>query len=269
LGAVKKAYFGTNTKMYKTIEDTVNFVTELQRLTSDIDRTVVEVFVMPSFTAIRDARNNVTGELVKIGAQNMYWEAQGQFTGEISPVMLREAGAEIIMVGHSERRHVLSETDAETNKKVLTSLAHGFITLLCVGETSEQKKYGTIDEYLRTQLKTDLFGVKPCDAGKIWVAYEPMWAIGVDGTPASKEYAEEKHAVIKNTLSEIFGYETGNLIPVLYGGSVNNSNARELFAMPNIDGLFIGRAAWNAKNFNKIIRSTLQVCSDTLPEKGL
>lgn len=257
MARLNKIYIGTNTKMYKTIADTVDFLTELNDCTEDISRDVLELFVIPSFTALDNASKCVIDNKISIGAQNMCWEDEGQFTGEISPLMLKEVGVRIIEIGHSERRHIFRETDLEENKKVLCALRHDFTPLLCIGETGEQKKMSLSDEILRIQLKTGLYGVTADLAKKIWIAYEPVWAIGINGIPASKEYADEKHAVIKQALSEIFGTEIGTDIPVLYGGSVNNSNAVELITMPNIDGLFIGRSAWHADNFNKIIRDVL------------
>ena len=203
--AKKKIYFGTNTKMYKTIKDTVEFVSQLQELTKDISREDMQLFVIPSYTTLRDANEAKDEDLLMVGAQNMGWEEQGQFTGEISPLMLQEVGTDIVMIGHSERRHVLGETDEEENKKVLCALNHNFTTLLCVGETGEQI-----------------------------------------------------HIVIRETLVELFGEEAGNEIPVLYGGSVNPENAVGLSKMEHIDGLFIGRSAWQADNFNKIIRDVLK-----------
>ena len=184
----------------------------------------------------------------------MCWEEQGQYTGEISPSTLEEAGVQLVMIGHSERRHVFGETDAEENRKVKTALKHGFRTLLCIGETAEEKQYGISAEILRTQLKIGFYGVDQQDAGKIWVAYEPVWSIGVNGTPATAGYAEKMHRVIKDTLKEIFP-DAGRNIPVLYGGSVNPENADQLIVQPSIDGLFVGRSAWNADNFDKLIRS--------------
>jgi triosephosphate isomerase len=168
--------------------------------------------------------------------------------------MLKEIGMELVMIGHSERRHVFGETDAAENKKVKAALAHGFTTLLCIGETGEEKEYGISAEVLRTQLKIGFHNVPVEQTGKIWVAYEPVWSIGVNGTPASADYAEDMHKVIKECLNEIFG-EAGSDIPVLYGGSVNPSNADELIVQPSIDGLFTGRAAWQADKFNDLIRS--------------
>lgn len=253
----ERFYFGTNTKMYKTIKDTVEFVESLQELTKDISREDITLFIIPSFTTLRDANERKDAGLLMVGAQNMGWEEQGQFTGEVSPLMLQEVGTDLIMVGHSERRHVLGETDEEENKKALCALNHGFTTLLCVGETEEEKEYGISAETIRIQLKKGLHGVTKEMTEKLWIAYEPVWAIGVNGKPATKEYAEEIHVVIKETLKELFGEEAGAEIPVLYGGSVNLENAVGLSRMEHIDGLFIGRAAWDAENFNKIIRSVL------------
>ena len=253
----RKLYLGTNTKMYKTIADTQEFLTGLKQRTVDISREKLELFVIPSFTTLYHARQCAAPEEIHLGAQNMGWEDQGQFSGEISPLMLKEVGTEIVMIGHSERRHVLLETDEMENKKVLCALRHGFTPLLCIGETGEEKRLGLSDEVLRTQLKVGLHGVRREDAAKLWIAYEPVWAIGVGGTPASKEYAEEKHCVIRDCVNELFGEETGSQIPLLYGGSVNPDNAPELIRMRNIDGLFIGRSAWQADKFESIIRTVL------------
>lgn len=253
-----KLYIGTNTKMTKTIAQTVSFLEALDLLTADISRDDMTLFVIPSFTALESAGKAIAGKNIRLGAQNMCWEDYGQFTGEISPVMLEETGVEIIEIGHSERRHVLHETDEWINKKVLAALRHEFISLLCVGETEAQKSLGIGNETLSIQLKSDLNGVVQEDIPKLWIAYEPVWAIGEGGTPASADYADEKHAVIKSVLKELFG-ESGAAIPVLYGGSVNPQNASVLAQKANIDGLFVGRSAWDAPLFNTLIRQVLSV----------
>lgn len=249
----KKLYFGSNLKMYKTIQETVAYLQKLVENTKDISRDEIELFIIPSYTTLESATKNVDRDYVMLGAQNMCWEDQGQFTGEISPVMLKELGLDLVMIGHSERRHVFGETDAEENKKVKAALNHGFTTLLCIGETAEEKDFGISPEVLRTQLKVGFHGVSADNIGKIWVAYEPVWSIGVNGTPASADYAEEMHKVIKECLQEIFGDASAD-IPVLYGGSVNPGNANELIVQPSIDGLFTGRAAWDADKFDTLIR---------------
>ena len=249
----KKLYFGSNLKMYKTAKETVDYLQKLVDNTKDISREEIELFIIPSYTALDRATSSVDRNFVKIGAQNMCWMDEGQFTGEISPVMLEEFGINLVMIGHSERRHTFDETDIEENLKVQAALDHGFTTLLCIGETGEDKEYGLSAEVLRTQLKIGFKDVSASEVHNIWVAYEPVWSIGVSGVPASAEYAEKMHKVIKECLREIFG-EKGDEIPVLYGGSVNPGNANELIVQPSIDGLFVGRAAWQADNFNKLIR---------------
>ena len=255
---MKKLYIGTNTKMSKTLCETTAFLEELYQLTKDMSREELELFVIPSFTTLASARQCVPKDMIRLGAQNIAWEERGQFTGEVSPLMLSEIGIEIAEIGHSERRHILHETDEEENKKVLCALQHGFTALLCIGETDRQKEFGVADEVLRMQLKIGLNGVSPELAKNLWIAYEPVWAIGVAGVPASPEYAGEKHALIRRTLKELLGEERGSMVPILYGGSVNSTNAIALIRVPDIDGLFIGRSAWDAKSFNGIIREVMQ-----------
>ena len=220
----KKLFFGSNLKMYKNIKDTVSYLQDLESLTKDISRDEIELFIIPSYTTLDSASKAIDQKNIRLGAQNMCWEEQGQFTGEISPLMLQEAGIGLVMIGHSERRHVFGETDIEENKKVLCALEHGFKTLLCIGETAEEKEFGISAE--------------------------------VNGTPASADYAEEMHKVIKATLCEIFG-DAADEIPALYGGSVNPGNACDLIVQPSIDGLFTGRAAWQADKFNTLIRDAI------------
>lgn len=250
---MKKLLFGTNLKMYKTIEETTKYLQKLIENTKDISRDEIELFVIPSYTSLPAAVSCIDRSYVKLGAQNMCWEEQGQFTGEISPLMLKELGLDLVMIGHSERRHVFGETDTVENLKVKSSLQHGFTTLLCIGETLEEKEFGISEEVLRTQLKVGFHGVDATQIDNIWVAYEPVWSIGVNGIPATADYAETMHQAIKRCLKEIFGDNSAK-IPVLYGGSVNPGNADELIVQPSIDGLFTGRSAWQADAFDKLIR---------------
>lgn len=250
---VKKLYMGTNLKMYKTARETVEYLEKLQGYTSDFSDDELYLFVIPSFTSLESAVKSVDQSRIKLGAQNMHWEDQGQFTGEVSPLMLKEIGVDIVEIGHSERRHVFSETDVQENLKVLSGFKHGFTPLLCVGETAEQKDKGISAEALRIQLKIGLHGVSESDVEKLILAYEPVWAIGVNGTPAGADYVELMHREIKKTLKFLFP-ERWDRIPVMYGGSVNPGNACEMIKMESVDGLFVGRAAWDADNFNILIR---------------
>lgn len=262
---VKKIYFGTNLKMYKGNADVIDYLSALSDLSKSLQTSYnTEIFVIPSFTTLKDAVEliQLKGSPIIIGAQNMNPNDYGQFTGDISPLMLKELGTRLVMIGHSERRHIFRETDEEENEKVLSSLKHGFTTLLCIGETAEQKQYDISNEVLRTQLKIGLHGVDLTQLDNLWIAYEPVWAIGTGGTPASAEYADNKHAVIKQCLFELFG-EDSKKIPVLYGGSVNPNNANTLIEKPNIDGLFTGRSAWNAKAFSTLIFDALKTAEKT------
>ncbi len=253
---MKKLYFGSNLKMYKGIEETTEYLKNLMDLTADISREVMELFILPSFTSLPAATKIVEPQLLTLGAQNMCWADSGQYTGEISPAMLKELGIRLVMAGHSERRHIFHESDFDENKKVKSALSHGFTALLCIGETGEEKEYGISAEVLCAQLKIGLHGITREEIPYLWIAYEPVWSIGVDGTPASSAYAEKMHGIIKDTLSSLFGSDSAQ-IPVLYGGSVNAGNAGELITQPSIDGLYIGRAAWNPKDFNTLIRSAM------------
>ena len=254
--ACKKWYMGTNTKMYKTIAETNEFVSRLCELTGDIGREDFELFVIPSYTTLDQANRNRDPELLKLGAQNMCWEERGQFTGEISPLMLQDVGCDLVMIGHSERRHIFMETDEQERKKVRCALDHGFKALLCIGETEEEKETGKSMEVMYRQLAVGFSDITEEDLDKIWVAYEPVWAIGVNGKPITNEYADEMITGIRDVLESLFG-EKGYNIPIFYGGSVNPGNAVPLSKCKEINGLFIGRSAWDADKFNTLIRTVL------------
>ena len=243
--------------MFQTGSEAEEYIRRMDSLIDDI-RDRLEFFFIPSFTSL-DRAVRAVGERIRIGAQNMAWEERGQFTGEVSPLMLEELGVRFVLIGHSERRHVFGETDEMESRKVRCAADHGFTALLCVGETMEQKESGKSLEAVRTQLMTDAGTLTPEEASKrLWIGYEPVWAIGTSGVPASASYAEDMHGYIKTVLREMFG-DAGKEIPVLYGGSVNPKNAPELAARDGIDGLFIGRSAWDPDRYNSIIRNVLPI----------
>lgn len=255
---MNRFYFGTNLKMYKTASETAAYLAELAALTEDLSGEPLERFVIPSFTSLSAAGACAHGQ-VRIGAQNMHWEECGQFTGEVSPRMLRDLGyVSIVEIGHSERRHIFGETDEQCGKKVRAALQSGFTALLCVGETAEEKACGVSDETLSRQIKIGLHGVSGefLRSGRVWLAYEPVWAIGVNGTPASAEYVSERMHAMRLTLSTLYpGLAQGT--PLLFGGSVNADNADSYAALADVDGLFVGRAAWTAPAFNALSRQAL------------
>lgn len=255
-GEMRKAYFGTNMKMYLTAAETVEYVTRLASLTSDINRDCLELFILPPYTAIRAAREAVDPSLIQIGSQSISWENEGQFTGEISPRMVKEAGASFCMIGHSERRNIFRETDDECNARIACALRNDLRVLFCIGETSYDMAHGISDEKLAIQLKLGLNQVPAHILPYIWIAYEPVWAIGSGGKPADPNYVEARHRAIRQTLYNLYGPD-GQKVVVFYGGSVNRDNAVALATQPSVDGLFIGRSAWDADNFNHIIRDVM------------
>lgn len=259
MSRLDKLYLGTNTKMYQTISQTKKFVRSLEGLTRDLSMEEIALFVIPSFPSIGPAKECVSHERIRIGAQNMGWAEEGPFSGEVSAPMLKELGVDLVMIGHSERRNELRETDQMEHEKVLCALRNGITSLLCIGETAKQKEYGISDEHLSIQLKIGLNHVPAEAAKRLWIAYEPVWAIGANGTPADPEYVCQRHDTIRRTLVGLFGEPYGQEVPILYGGSVNLGNAVKLIQQENVDGLFIGRSAWNSDNFNRIIRNVLPI----------
>lgn len=254
---MKTCYFGTNMKMYKTSQETLDFLHDLTRLLRLPPDKALTLFVIPSSISLESAGRFLKDSPILLGAQNMHWEEEGQFSGELSARMLTELDVSMVMLGHSERRHIFGETDEDLNKKVLAAVRSRLIPLLCIGETSDQKSYGCSDEILRMQLKQDLYGFPRDQISRLRIAYEPVWAIGTSGIPADAGYVEKRHAAIKACLAEIFGPE-GTEIPVLYGGSVNPQNASGYLSLPGVDGLFVGRSAWKAENFCSMAASLFE-----------
>jgi len=253
----RKLYIGTNTKMFQTGSEAEEYITRMDRLIDDI-RDRLEFFFIPSFTSIERCAAAV-GSRIRVGAQNMAWEDRGQFTGEVSPLSLEEIGARFVLIGHSERRHVFGETDDMEAKKIRCAADHGFTSLLCVGETAQEKDAGMAEETVKRQLRIAAGVLSQAEAlDKLWIGYEPVWAIGTSGVPAGPDYAEHMHSVIKGELKEMFGDGAGD-IPVLYGGSVNPGNANDMIARQGVDGLFVGRSAWDPERFSSLIRGALEV----------
>ena len=250
----KKLYFGTNLKMYKNIAQTTSYLRSLEACTQDLNRDEMELFVIPSFTSLSSAVSCVDPAYITLGAQNMCWEEEGQYTGEISPLMIQEMGLKMVMIGHAERRYQFGENDIIANKKVKCAAEHQLTALLCVGETEEERNFGISDEMIRMQVKVGLHGIEEKQLEHIWISYDPAWAIGASGTPASSDYAEARIKNIKKCLAEMFG-DAAEEIPVLYGGGVSAQIANDLILQPSIDGLFIGRSAWDEEDFSKIIHN--------------
>ncbi len=245
-------YLGTNWKMHKTLAEAKAYTQEL--LDYVVRFPQFRFFVIPPYTDLWGIREMVKHKEILIGAQNMHYLDEGAHTGEISPRMLSEIGVDIIEIGHSERRQFYGETDFFINEKTRTALQYGFTPLVCIGEPMIEKEFDTSLAYLDRQIRIAMHGVTNEQAKKVWIAYEPVWAIGENGIPAEPEYVGVVHAHIRKTLGELFGKETAAMIPILFGGSVNEMNTLPYLEQEDVNGLFIGRAAWDAKSFLRIMK---------------
>ncbi len=237
-----------NWKMNMTPSEAVKLVEELKPLVESQDVDVVYCVPAIDIVPVVEA---VKGTNVKVGAENLYIEDKGAYTGEISADMLVDAGVKYVVIGHSERREYFGETDEFLNKKVKKAIEKGLTPILCCGETLEQREMGVTMDWIRLQIKSDLAGVAANDVANLVIAYEPIWAIGT-GKTATSDQAEEVCCGIRECIAEMYDQATADSVRIQYGGSVNASNAAELFAKPNIDGGLVGGASLKA-DFGKIV----------------
>lgn len=237
-----------NWKMNMTPSQAVKLVEELKPLVQSNDVDVV--YCVPAID-IMPVTSAVKGTNVKVGAENMYYEEKGAYTGEISAEMLVDAGVEYVIIGHSERRDYFKECDCTLNKKVKKAYEHNLTPILCCGESLEQREMGVTMDWIRLQIKSDLVGITADQVKNLIIAYEPIWAIGT-GKTATTEQAEEVCKGIRECVAEMYDAATADAVRILYGGSVNAGNAAELFAQPDIDGGLVGGASLKA-DFGKIV----------------
>jgi triosephosphate isomerase len=236
--------------MQKTVADAVKYVKEFRSLVKDLQG--VEIVIAPPFTALHSAAEAARNSNVGIAAQNLHWETAGAFTGEVSGPMVREAGAEYVIIGHSERRALFGETDASVNRKIAAAHAADLTPIVCIGETLDQRDAGQTLDVLDRQIKLGLDGIASAHIGQLVVAYEPVWAIGT-GRTATPEQAGEAHAHIRSRLRQWFGSAAADLCHVIYGGSVKPDNIRELIAQPDVDGALVGGASLDVRGFFDIV----------------
>ncbi len=248
---MRRILIAGNWKMHKGVGEAVELVDELLSIFSSPPS--CEVAVMPPFTALHPVSGRLKGSFVKLGAQNVYWEDQGAFTGEISPLMLKEIGCHYAIVGHSERRHIFGEPDQWVAKKAVALQKVGIIPIICVGERLEEREAGDAEGVVASQLEGSTQGVSWDPETLPVIAYEPVWAIGT-GKTATPEIAQEMHAFIRGWLSENEGDDVASRVRILYGGSVKPENARGLLAQRDIDGALVGGASLKAQSFAGIIR---------------
>ncbi|NQT23944.1 triose-phosphate isomerase [candidate division KSB1 bacterium] len=251
---MRKLYIAGNWKMNTTTTEAEALVKELKVLVADM--TEVDMAVAPPFVYLHKAVYLAKDSQIKVGAQNCYFESKGAFTGEIAPEMLKDVGCDFVILGHSERRHVLGETDEVINLKVKKALAAGLEVILCVGELLEEREAEQTEEVVKTQLLGGLKEISAENMAQITIAYEPVWAIGT-GKTASPDQAQDVHAYIRKLLADNFSVDVANIVRIQYGGSVKPENAKELMGQPDIDGALVGGASLKADSFAAIAKAAV------------
>ncbi|MDH4619487.1 triose-phosphate isomerase [Brevibacillus sp. AY1] len=242
-----------NWKMFKTIAEAKQFAQEVKAGSA---KAGVQKVVCAPFTALPALTEALQGSDLAVGAQNMHFEEQGAFTGEISPSMLKEIGVQYVIIGHSERRQYFNETDETVNKKVLAALKHGLVPIICVGESLEQREAGDTSHVVRTQTEAALAGLEAGQVADVIIAYEPIWAIGT-GKSSSAQEANETIAVIRQVIAEGYGQEAAANVRIQYGGSVKPENIGSYMSQSDIDGALVGGASLDAASYLQLVNGSL------------
>ncbi len=247
---MRKKVIAGNWKMNKNRQEAQEFMKEFIPLVADTQN---EVVICAPYLDLSNLVEMTKGTNVKIGAQNMHWEENGAYTGEVSASMLKEIGVEYVIIGHSERRQYFNETDETVNQKIKSAFAHGLKPIVCVGETLEQREQGITKQVITNQTKLALEGLTTEQVENTIIAYEPIWAIGT-GKTATSEDANNSIQEIRQEIAQIYGQNTAERVIIQYGGSVKSANAKELFTTSDIDGGLVGGASLKAEEFSKIVK---------------
>jgi triosephosphate isomerase len=243
--------------MFKTLTEAQTLIGELISELSAIDHSGADVVVCPTFTALQTVRDAIASAPIGLGAQNMHWEPEGAFTGEISPLMLKEL-CQYVILGHSERRQYFGETDAAVNRKIHSAFVHGLTPIVCVGENLDLNRAGKTEAFVGDQVRAALADVNADQVKRLIIAYEPIWAIGT-GVPATGAGANDIiSTAIRGALVEDYGAETADHVRIQYGGSVKPDNIREFMSQPDIDGALVGGASLNAESFAGIVQGAVE-----------
>ncbi len=251
---MRKPIIAGNWKLNKTIKDSVELITEIKRELSGM--TDVDVVVCPVFTALADAHDVLMESNIGLGAQNLYLEDSGAFTGEVSAPLIKDTGATYVIIGHSERRQYFGETNETVNKKINAALKHDLTPIVCVGEVLQERESDKTFDVIQRQCEESLAGLTGDEMRKIVIAYEPVWAIGT-GKTATPDQAQEVHKFIRDLLGKLFNGEVAGAVRIQYGGSVKPENAAELMMKDDIDGALVGGASLKAESFGGIIKNSI------------
>lgn len=250
---MRRKVIAGNWKMNNDLQQSVNLIEELKGKLAGREVNC-DVVICPPFTSLYEAKKMIDGSIIKLGAQNMFYEDSGAFTGEISAPMLKSVGCEYVILGHSERRTIFGEKDDMINKKVKKAISQNLKPILCVGETLEEREKDVTEKVVKRQIEKGLNDVTPDEVLNVIIAYEPVWAIGT-GKTATPQQAQEVHAFIRKLLTTMYSKDFAELIPIQYGGSVKPDNAKELLSQKDIDGALVGGACLKADSFIGIIEA--------------
>ncbi|MDD3345641.1 MAG: triose-phosphate isomerase [Candidatus Omnitrophica bacterium] len=253
---MRKTIIAGNWKMYKTIKEGQVLVAALKRELYKIENT--DIVVCPPFTALAYLADDLKESNISVGAQDIYWQEEGAFTGEVSPAMLKDAGCQYVIIGHSERRQYFGETNETVNKKIKATLKAGLFPIMCVGENLQEREAGKAFEVIEDHVANGLSEISAEEVLKMVVAYEPVWAIGT-GKTATPEQAQEVHAFIRGLLKKKYGQEVAGNIRIQYGGSVKPENITELMNKSDVDGALVGGASLKADSFSAIVSRASEV----------
>jgi len=251
---VRRPIIAGNWKMNKTVQESIDVAVGLKRKFYTFAE--ADIVICPPFTALSKVSDEILDSSIMLGAQDIYWEEKGAFTGEISPGMLKDAGCRYVIVGHSERRHVLGETDEDVNKKLKAVLKHGMVPIMCIGEKLEERDSGMTLEVLEKQLTRGLRDIIKDDMLRIIIAYEPVWAIGT-GRTATPQQAQEAHKFIRDLIGRTYSGDVSSKIRIQYGGSVKPENIAQLMAQEDVDGALVGGASLDVNSFTEIVQKAV------------
>ncbi len=244
--------------MYKTINEAIELTNALKREFYCLETLGLEVVFCPPYTALSDVSELIMDTDIQLGAQDLYWQDEGAFTGEVSGKMLKDAGCKFVIIGHSERRQFFGETNETVNKKIPAALSSGLTPIVCIGENLSEREKGSTFKVLTDHIENGLRGLSPEDAQKMIIAYEPVWAIGT-GKTATPAQAQEAHKFIRDLLKKLYTEEIATGIRIQYGGSVKPENAFELIKQPDIDGALVGGASLSVEGFSQIVKKASEV----------
>ncbi|MCM8796825.1 MAG: triose-phosphate isomerase [Candidatus Omnitrophica bacterium] len=255
---MRKTIIAGNWKMYKTISEAIELVNALKRELFKLDGDDIDIVLCPPFTALSNVFETLAESNMQLGAQDVFWEEEGAFTGEVSCRMLKDAGCKFVIIGHSERRQYFGETNESVNKKVKAVLKEGLVPIMCVGETIGERERGLTFEVLENHLKGGLKDISAQEAENLVIAYEPVWAIGT-GKTATPDQAQEAHKYIRRTLATMYGSELASSIRIQYGGSVKAENISGIMQQEDVDGALVGGASLKTESFAAIVKKASEV----------